>query len=215
MRILLLLCLLLYAWDSYHSCNSLCKRPNINLAIYKLKLVRSLSNKPSLPDFDFILSNYITISSLVCGMILFLWNLLIYVRYNFTFTHFNHDLSLGPRWNYGFEQAKNFADLVLNLHAVIIFLFVLEFPISLTCTCYLFHFNFEVPITKLNHYKFDSKMFKISTCFLSLIIFQVATGKPSQFLCLFVLQIGCSVFDGNKSVVWFLFSWSYYQMISR
>ena len=48
-------------------------------------------------------------------------------------------------------------------------------------------------------------MLKISILFLSLIIFHLATSKTNQILCLFVFQIGCSPFNGNKPVVWLPF----------
>ena len=138
---------------------------------------------PCFPRFINLINHSILLL-VVCGIIILLWNLLLYVRYNFIFTPFNHNLSLGSQWNYGFEQAKISVDLVLNLHAVFVFLFVLEFPISLNCICYLFHFNLEAPLTRLNHYKFRSKLSMISICSLSLIMFQLATGKTSQIMSL-------------------------------
>ena len=162
MRILLLLCLSIYAWDSYHSCNCLCKSPN-NVVVYKSKLLRPPSKKSVILDFEFLLTNYLTIFFSVCGTIILLWNLLLFVSYNFVFIPFNHDLSLGSRRNHGFKQAKIFADIVLYIHAIIFFIFVLEVPISLTY--YLFHIDFEVPILRLNRFKFRSTVFKISIFF--------------------------------------------------
>ena len=121
----------------------------------------------------------------------------------FVFIPLNYNLSLGSLSNHGLKQDKITANTLLNALTVITCIFILEFPISLAY--YIFHFNFEVPITRPNFYKYCHKMTKLSTLSLSIIMFHLATGKTSQILCLIVLQISCSILNGNKSVIWLPF----------
>ena len=133
------------------------------------------------------------------------WYILIYITFNFVFIPLNHNLNLGTQINPDLGQFKVSENILFNAQFALNLLFIFEFPISLTYYFLFLFSNLQIPIFSSNFLKFRHILFKLNILLFSMIMFQLATGHIDQILCLFVLQIVSSSFNGNKSVIWLPF----------